>query len=122
MASGTLLVSAARTADAASADQDQSNFGGGHIIVNVTAAVTSTLTVTIQGKDPISGSYYTILAGTALTGTGMQILKVFPGIAGVAGGSVSDTLPDSWRVNAVKGDASSWTYSIAYSAKNNRIR
>ena len=122
MASGTLLISAARTATEASVDQDQSNFGGGHIIVNVTAAGTSTLTITIQGKDPISGTYYTILAGTALVGTGIQVLKVFPGITAAAGGSVSDTLPDSWRVNAVKGDASSWTYSIAYSAKSNRVR
>jgi hypothetical protein len=122
MASGTLLISAARTVTEASADQDHSDFGGGHVIVNVTAAGTSTLTVTIQGKDPLSGNYYTILAGTALTGTGMQVLKVYPGIAASAGGAVSDMLPDAWRVSAGKGDASSWTFSVSYSARSNRTR
>ena len=117
MAAGTLLASAARTATTASEDQTHGDYVGAHVIINVTAAGTSTLTVTIQGKDPISGDYYTILASAGLTTTGMTVLKVHPGITAAANLSVSDILPDTWRVSCAKGDASSWTYSVSYSSR-----
>lgn len=111
----TLLASAARTATTASADQTNHNARGLHVGINVTAITTSNLTVTIQGKDPISGTYYTILAGVAITSTGLYLLKVYPGITGVTNASASDLLPRTFRVNCVKGDGSSWTYSVSAS-------
>ena len=109
----TLLASAARTATTNSADATNYNAKGAHIIINVTAITTSSLTVTVQGKCPISGVYYDILVGAAITSTGITILKVFPGVAAVANGSASDILPRTFRVSCAKGDASSWTYSVA---------
>lgn len=111
----TLLASAARTATTTSTDQTNYNARGVHVAINVTVAGTSNLTVTVQGKDPISGTYYTILAGAAITGTGITILKIYPGITAVANGSANDILPRTFRVSCAKGDASSWTYSVAAS-------
>lgn len=111
----TLLASAARTATTTSADQVNYNARGAHFYINVTAAGTSTLTVSIQVKDPISGNYITVLTSAALTGTGTTALKIYPGITGVSNSSASDTLARDFRVNCVKGDASSWTYSVSAS-------
>jgi hypothetical protein len=109
----TVLASAARTITTASADLTNYNQRGVHVAVNVTVAGTSTLTVTLQGKDPVSGAYYDILIGTAIAAaTGLVILKLYPGIGTLAGAAASDILPRTWRVNCAKGDASSWTYSV----------
>jgi len=109
----TVLASDARTITTASADLTNYNQRGVHVAVNVTVAGTSTLTVTLQGKDPVSGAYYDILIGTAIAAaTGLVILKLYPGIGTLAGAAASDILPRTWRVNCAKGDASSWTYSV----------
>jgi hypothetical protein len=110
----TLLASAARTATVASADQTNWNGKGAHVIINVTAiAATPSVVPTIQGKDPVSGSYYDILVGNAITATGMTVLKVYPGIGVVVAGAASDILPRVWRVNMTHADADSITYSVA---------
>lgn len=111
---GTLLASAARTATTATADQTNHNARGGHIAVNVTVFGASTLTPTIQGRDPVSGAYYDILVGTPITATGLVIFKVHPSITAVAGAAAKDVLPRTWRVNCAKGDASAWTYSVGF--------
>lgn len=111
---GTLLASAARTATTNSTDQVNYNWRGVHVIIDITAGSGLTITPSITGKDPISGTYYTLLAGTALTGTGITILKVYPGITAAANASASDILPRTWRFTMTAGDATSATYSVAY--------
>lgn len=68
--------------------------------VDITA-VTGSLTVTIQGKDPASGKYYTILASAALAAVATTVLRVFPGAAVTANVSANDVLPKTWRVQYV---------------------
>lgn len=112
---GTVLASAARTASVNSADLINYNSRGLHLIINVSAlAATPSIIATIQGKCPISGTYYTILAGVAITTTGINIIKVYPGISAVVGASASDLLPRTWRVAMTHGDADSITYSVAF--------
>ena len=73
------LESAARTADDNSGDITNSCHRGCHVIIDVTAiSATPSVVPTIQGKDATSGKYYTLLAGSAITGTGTTILKVYP--------------------------------------------
>jgi hypothetical protein len=81
---------------------DQQNIGrrGLKMIVDATAG-TGTITVTIQGKDPLSGKYYTILASTALAVTSTTPLTIYPGAPVTANVSVNDLLPATWRVSAV---------------------
>lgn len=61
----------------------------------------SSLVVTIQGKDPISGEYYDLLVDAAVASVAASQLKVYPGITVAANVSVSDVLPPFWRVKAV---------------------
>ena len=110
----SLMASAARTATASSPDQNNYNWCGAHIIINVTSiTATPSVVPTIQGKDPISGTYYTLLTGLAITTTGITILKIYPGITALANGSANDILPRYWRITMTHADADSITYSVA---------
>jgi hypothetical protein len=119
MSERRILASAARTATPTISDQSDPNAEGVHIIINVTAlTATPQVTPKIQGKDPVSGSYYDILVGSTITdvtvGTppAIIVLKVGPGLTPVANGAAADYLPDTWRVVMTHGDADSITYSI----------
>lgn len=106
-----ILGSAARTASVNTADYRADGHRGVVVLIDVTAiAATPSVVFTVQGK--IGSTYYDMLASAAVTNTGQTILKVYPGITAAANASVSDILPESWRVKAVNGDADSITYSI----------
>lgn len=115
----TLLASAARTnagAPHASADQTNHNARGVHVVIDVTAIVsTPSITLTIEGKDEISGKYYTMLTSAAITGTGTTVLKVYPGITASANVAVSDILPRTWRIKVAHSNGDSITYSVGAS-------
>jgi hypothetical protein len=108
----TLLVSAARTATLQSADRTNSNGRGVHVVVDVTSAGTGSITLTIQGKDALSGKYYTLLAGAAVTTNSTNIYKVFPGATAVANAAANDILPRTWRIDVTHNNANSITYSV----------
>lgn len=115
-ASGVLYASAARTTDPTPADQTNANARGLHVIIDVTAiTATPSVVFTIQGKDPASGKYYTLLASAAITAAGTTVLRVYPGLTVAANLTANDVLPRTWRVVAVHGDADSITYSVGYS-------
>lgn len=111
---GTLLPSLARTTTASSADIGNTSWRGAHVTINVTAFTSGTFTPTIQGKDPISGTYYTILAGSAIAGTGLTVLRVYPGITVAANLAVSDILPTVWRITVVGAATPSAAYSVGF--------
>lgn len=81
-----------------SPDQVNNNYRGGHFIINVVTATSGTYTPRIQALDPVSGNWYDILVGSAISTAGTTVLKVYPGIGVVANGSASDVLPPTWRV------------------------
>lgn len=85
-----------------SADQGNAARRGVKLTIDITA-ITGSLTVTVQAKDPVSGKYTTILASAALAATGTTTLTVYPGIAVAANASASDVLPATWRVSAAVG-------------------
>lgn len=58
----------------------------------------STITVSIQGKDPVSTNYYTALTSASLTASAFTVLTVYPGIAVTANVTASDVIPRTWRV------------------------
>jgi hypothetical protein len=112
----TVLASAARIATVNSADLTNYNGRGVHVILDVTSVTaTPTITLVIQGKDPVSGSYYDILrasGATIISATGLTVFKVYPGITALAGGAANDVLPRIWRVRVEHADADSITYSV----------
>ncbi len=107
------IPSAAYTASQVnSPDMGNSSYLGGQFIINVSAYTSGSYTVKLQGKDPVSGVYYDILVGTALSSTGITILKLYPGIATSANAAASDVLPQTWRVQLNGAATPSMTLSV----------
>lgn len=100
-----------------SADQTNYNARGLHLVIDITAVGgTPTLTVTIEGKDPTSGKYYTLLASAALSSAATTVLRVYPALTASANLTASDILPRVWRVKSViAGTTPSITATIAAS-------
>lgn len=127
----TLLASGARTASANSGDQVNNYAVGIQAVIDITAlnlpttttaapgTTTTTpappswsLTLKIEGKDPTSGKYYTILSSAALSTTGTTVLTVYPGIAAASNVSASSVLPRVWRATVTASTTDSLTYSV----------
>lgn len=102
---GTPVPSVAVAGTFVSADLKNDVRRGLKLVIDITAiaGTSPTVTVTIQGKDPVSGKYYTLLASAALAATGTTTLTIYPGIATVANASVDDVLPATWRISVVVG-------------------
>lgn len=109
----TVLASAARTASTDSGDLVNRSARGLHLIIDVTAVPgVDTVTFTIQGKDPLSGKYYTILASAAIVAASTVVLKVYPGMTAAANLVASDVLPSDWRVLVTHSAGTNFTYSV----------
>jgi hypothetical protein len=102
------------------ADQVNANGRGVKVVIDITVAGgTPTLTVTIQGKDPVSGKYYTILTSAALAAVATTVLTVYPGAPVSANVSANDALPRDWRIIwTVGGTTPAVTATIAASIIN----
>ena len=87
-------------------------FRGAHFIVKVSAYTSGSYAVNIQGYNPTSDEWYTILAGSPIASNGDTVLKVYPGIGVVANGSASDFLPYIWRVQLIGASTPSMTISV----------
>lgn len=112
----TLFASAARTATVNGDDITNLGWRGAHIVIDVTAIdATPSVVFTVQGKDRVSGKYYTILASAAITGTGTTVLRIYPDLTAAANTVVNDVLPECFRVIATHADADSITYSVGAS-------
>ena len=123
---GTLLASAARTASTASADQTNYNARGALIHINVTAnpGGGETLNWTLDVKDPISGTYFSLWNSADATAgytaaNGFKAFLIYPGAAETQDRSqlwaTGLALPRAWRINMAHSAAGSWTYSVGYS-------
>lgn len=115
-ASATIFASAARTATVNG--DDQTNYVGRflHLVIDVTSVtLTPSVVFTVQGKDDVSGKYYTLLASAAITATGTTVLRVGPGLTAAANTVANDVLPRTWRVIATHADTDSITYSVGAS-------
>lgn len=111
----SLYASAARTATVTGDDQVNLGHKGIHLVVDVTAGTAGfSITPKLQGKDA-NGIYYDILVGAAITATGTNVLKLFPGATPVANATADDHLPPVWRVIVTAADSKSVTYSVGAS-------
>lgn len=109
----TLMASAARTASVDGDDQTNTHYRGIIVVIDATAKTsTPSVTFTIQGKDAVSGKYYTILASAAITDTGTTVLRVYPGATNASNVTANDVLPVTWRLITTAGDSDSLTYSV----------
>ena len=107
----TLISDVLGTTNKQSADQVNYGARGIKVVVDITAFAGTSITVTIEGKDPVSGKYFTLLASAALVATGTTILTVYPGLTAAANVTASDVLPRNWRVKTT-GTYNNTTYTI----------
>lgn len=114
-ANTTLLASAARTTTQNGADTTNYNNRGIVVVLDMTTVGTGSVTLAIQGKDSVSGKYYTLLAGAAVTTDSTNVYKVYPGLTAAANAVASDVLPATFRVIVTANNANSATYSVGYS-------
>jgi hypothetical protein len=120
---GVALASAARTATTQSADIDLTGYSALAVFHNCTVASgTGGLTITLRGKDPISGTYVQIanlnIAKTSAVGNvvcfgpGCGVVNL--GTLGAGHGGAGVCLPDTVRIEVGHADGSSYTYSVGF--------
>lgn len=108
----TALASAARTATLNSGDLANPGCSGGFVVLDVTAQAGGSITLTIQGKDPLSGQYFTLLAGVAVTTVSTVVYRVHDSLTAAANSVANDLIPKTFRILVTHNNASSITYSV----------
>jgi hypothetical protein len=102
-----------RTPDVYELDSRTRYLGGRWVIVTTAVTATPSVVPTIDGYDPLSRAWYTLLTGAAITATGTIVLSVYPGITVAANVSASTFLPPRWRLVMTHADADAITYSVS---------
>ena len=109
-----IFKSAARTATHNGLDIAKNPIYDGLIVI-IDATVdpaAASVVFTIQGKDPASGKYYTILASAAIAAVGTTILRVDKNLTAAANTIAKDVMPATFRIIATHADTDSITYSV----------
>ena len=119
---GQIFASAVRGAATYVSDERMNaNWKGVRLYINRTVA-TGTVTVSIEGKDPVTDTWFTITGATtaALSSAIATTLTLYPGITAAAGTATTNTevssfLPNLWRVKAVVAtDTTTWSIGAEY--------
>ncbi len=83
-------------------------------VIDVTAVPgAQTVQLVIEGKDPASGKYWTLLQSTARSTTGTEVLQVGPGLPVTANVSANAAVPQDYRIRVVHSGGGSFTYSVS---------
>jgi len=85
------------------------------VVLDMTVPGTGSVTLTIQAKDRMSGKYYTLLAGAAVTTVSTNVYTIFPGATPAANVSANAMLPDMWRWIVTANNANPTTFTVGFS-------
>lgn len=108
-----LLASVARIASVNGTDQTNRFAKGIVFTVDMTAVTaTGSIVFTLQGKDALSGKWYTILASAAVVAVETTTYTAFPAAPATANASANFQLPRTWRIIATAANGVSMTYSV----------
>ena len=113
----TGMVLTAQATSVSGADIDNLSSRGAHVVIDITAitGTTPTATFTVEGKDPVSGKYYTILASAALNAVATTVLRIGPGLTAAANLVANDILPPVVRVSvAIAGTTPAVTARVGF--------
>lgn len=112
----TVFASGAQTATQTQADQTNNTARGIKVVLDMTNVASGpSVTLEIDGKDPASGKYYSILTGAAVTTVSTNVYTIYPSLSAVANSVSNDVLPHTWRVKVVSNNSNSGTYSVGAS-------
>lgn len=110
-----ILGGAGLTATASSNDLANPYGKGVKVVFDVTAGTSLSLVLTIEGKDPASGKYYTILTGASVTGAATNVYTVYPGVTTASNVAVSNVIPRTWRVTVTASNTNAGAYTVGAS-------
>lgn len=101
-----------------SAVQNNAYSRGVRVVIDITAlpVAGASLVVTIEGYDPVSGKYTTLLESAALTAIATSTLILFPAATAAANLVANATLPATWRVKVVNGGTGGSTATLTIAA------
>lgn len=111
----TSMVTSPMTASGASADQTSQNCRGLQLFIDITAVSGTLPTVTffIEGKDPVSGKYVTLLQSATISAVGTFLLTVYPGAIAINNLLANQPISKTWRVRwLVTGSSPSFTGTV----------
>lgn len=93
------------------------NSGGQNLIVflETTAIGTATLTLSIKAVNPVTGTTYTILVGTAVSTNLMTAYRVSPHLTAAANLIAKDIVPAEFQIDVAVGSAAAADYNIGLS-------
>lgn len=87
---------------------------GLYVVVDMTVFTsTGTLTVLVEGYDPVSLKTWTLLSSTALAAAATTVLRVDPNLTASANLIAKDMVPPVLKFTATHGNGVSLTYSIS---------
>lgn len=108
----SFFTSAARTTTQTGADQSAKGFLGIAVILDITVnGAGGSITLEIDGKDPVSGKYIALLTGAAETTVVTRVYRVYPTMVAVANATVQDALWETYRIKVTANNANSVTWS-----------
>ena len=90
--------SAVRTANLSSSRVSTQGARDLSVDINVTAITGTSVTFTVEGYDASAGTYFTLVAGVAITAAGRQVLSVGPDFPVTANVSAARVLPLAFRI------------------------
>jgi len=99
-------------------DQKQLHYKGAIFVLDITVVTGTnpTMDIKLQFKDALSGKFIDIPLAIFVqkTGTGSDVLTIYPGIAVIANESVNGVLPSEYRVVVtIDGTTPSFTFSLS---------
>lgn len=108
------LASGSRNSTQTQADQTNTLYRGIAVILDVTVIGTGNITLEIDAKDSVSGKYYVLLTGAAVSSNSTNVYTVYPSIVNTANVSASNVLPKTWRIKVTANNGNAVTYSVGY--------
>jgi hypothetical protein len=97
---------------------DQTNYNGHGVKCTydaTTVTASGSFTLEIDAKDEVSGKYYSLLTGAAVSTVSTNVYTVYPGITATANQSSSDVLPRIWRVKTTYNSGTNQTFTVGCS-------
>lgn len=113
--SSNVLQAAARTTLYSSGRLKNSGSQNLIVFLETTAVGSATLTLTIKGVNPGTGTTYTILAGAAVNTNTLSVYRVSPHLTAATNLIAKDIVPTDFQIDIAVGGSQPADYNLSYS-------
>lgn len=81
-------------------------------VLHMTTVGTGSVTLTVNGYDPVGGATWAILTGVAVTTNTTNVYRIYPGLTAAANATVSDIIPATIQLVVTANNANPAVYSL----------